>query len=102
MKAVRGIASVALVIAWLVFMFAGYRSNALLRDTQTRPLSYCQSHPSEFQSVDLKGPACLNSSAAQTWKGNQRLLKMAGVIGAVLFIALLAEQWLRRQRDARS
>ena len=102
MNAVRGAASVALVLAWLVFMFAGFRSNAMLRDAQYAPTNYCQSRPSDFQMVDMKGPACLKSSAAKSWNDNQRLLTAAGAIGAVLFVGLFAEQWRSRRRKPTS
>jgi hypothetical protein len=102
MKAVSRAASVALIVAWLVFMFAGIRSNAMLRDTQRAPIRYCQSRPADFQMVDMKAPACVESSAARRWNDNQRLVTTAGIIGVTLFIVLFAAQWRSRRRKADS
>jgi hypothetical protein len=95
MRVVKGAASVALVIAWLVFIFAGFRSNAILLHTPVAPASYCQSRPSEFQMVQMKGPACVESTAARRWNDNQRLLGAAAGVGGLLFLGLFAEQWRR-------
>jgi hypothetical protein len=102
MKAIRGAALIGLIAAWLVFIFAGFRSNAMLRDAQYAPSSYCQSRPHDFQMVDMKRPACVESGAAKRWNDNQRLLTTAGAIGGALFIALFAEQWLSRRRKTTS
>jgi len=102
MKAITQTASVALIVAWLVFMFAGSRSNEMLRAIRHAPVSYCQSHPGDFQMVDMKGPVCLESRAARRWNSNQRLLTTAGAIGAALFIALFVAQWRTRRRMAHS
>jgi hypothetical protein len=98
MRAVRGTAQVALILAWLVFMIAGFRSNAMLRDVHYAPVSYCQSHPRDFQMVDMKGPACVGNGAAMKWRDNQQVLSTALAICAVLFVSLFADQWRSRRK----
>ena len=101
MKIVSRVASSLVVLAWLVFMFAGFRSNAMLRDTRHMPVSYCQSRPTEFQMADMKAPVCVERSAARRWADNQRLLTAAGAVTAILFLAFLGNQLLsRRNRRA--
>jgi hypothetical protein len=100
MKALRYAASIALILAWVVFMFAGVRSNKMLRDTQHAPVPYCHSRLGDFQIINMKGPVCLENSAARRWNDNQRLLTTAGAVGAALFIALFAAQWRRRKADS--
>ena len=100
MKAVSYTACVTLVLAWLVFVFAGFRSNEMLRDTQHAPVAYCNSRPGDFQMVDMKVPVCLENSAARRWNDNQRVLTTAGTVGAALFIAFFAAQWRRRKVDS--
>ena len=100
MKAVTRAASIVLIVTWLVWMFAGYRSNAMLRDTKVAPISFCQSRPADFQMVEMKAPRCVATADARKWGENRRLLNATGLLGVLLVLALLYAQRRRRGDDA--
>lgn len=87
MKVASRVAASLMILAWLGFMLAGFRSWTLQRDIQRMPMSVCQSRPADFQIADMKGqPACVAVNDARKWADSARFLRVGIFYSVGLFL----------------
>jgi TRAP-type C4-dicarboxylate transport system permease small subunit len=91
------VASLALIVAFVIFMWAGWRYNLQLSSLPTRDVSSCPSLAGKYVLTSVKGTMqCVEAGAAHRFKQADEIGQIALAVGAVCFLSLFLIQ--RRQK----
>jgi K+-sensing histidine kinase KdpD len=102
LRIVRGALTAVALASFALVLYSSSRWNELFLKAKPVPASLCQSHPAEFQIVEMKSSVCVPLATAVEWRANERLLTMAvAIIIGVLLIGA-ATQRAAEEEEAQS
>ena len=101
LRALERIASVVLIAAFIVFMWAGWRYSLELSSLPTRDVSSCQALAGQYVLTSVKGTIeCVEAGAAHRFKQADEIAQIALAVGAVCFLSVFIIQ--RRDKRAKN